>query len=98
MPRKSDGISAHPLRRAARLRRHGRSRISGRSSLKAPMLKAAIVPVTPFAQNCSVLWCDETMKGAVVDPGGDLDRVLAVVGQQGIALEKILVTHGHLDH
>ena len=62
------------------------------------MLKAAVVPVTPFAQNCSVLWCDETMKGAVVDPGGDLDRVFDVVAKQGVALEKILVTHGHLDH
>jgi hydroxyacylglutathione hydrolase len=62
------------------------------------MLKAAIVPVTPFAQNCSGLWCDETMKGAVVDPGGDLERVLGVVAQQGVTLEKILVTHGHLDH
>lgn len=62
------------------------------------MLKAAVVPVTPFAQNCSVLWCDETMQGAVVDPGGDLDRVLGVVERQGIALAKILVTHGHLDH
>jgi glyoxylase-like metal-dependent hydrolase (beta-lactamase superfamily II) len=62
------------------------------------MLKAAVVPVTPFAQNCSVLWCEETMKGAVVDPGGDLDRVLEVVAKQGVTLEKILVTHGHLDH
>ena len=43
------------------------------------MLQHAIIPVTPFAQNCTLLWCDETMKGAVVDPGGDLDRVLAEV-------------------
>jgi glyoxylase-like metal-dependent hydrolase (beta-lactamase superfamily II) len=62
------------------------------------MLKAAIIPVTPFAQNCSLVWCDETLRGAVVDPGGDLDRVLGVVAKQGVTLEKILVTHGHLDH
>ena len=62
------------------------------------MLKAAVVPVTPFAQNCSILWCDQTMTGAVVDPGGDLDRVLAAVESRGVTLEKILVTHGHLDH
>ncbi|MBC7205270.1 MAG: MBL fold metallo-hydrolase, partial [Methyloversatilis sp.] len=62
------------------------------------MLQHAIIPVTPFAQNCTLLWCDETMKGAVVDPGGDLDRVLAEVKRHGITLEKILITHGHLDH
>ncbi|EGK70197.1 Putative hydroxyacylglutathione hydrolase [Methyloversatilis universalis FAM5] len=62
------------------------------------MLQHAIIPVTAFAQNCTLLWCDETMKGAVVDPGGDLDRVLAEVKRHGITLEKILVTHGHLDH
>ena len=62
------------------------------------MLKAAIVPVTPFAQNCSLLWCDETQRGAVVDPGGDLDRVLAAAAKHNVTLEKILVTHGHLDH
>ncbi|HEY9193194.1 MAG TPA: MBL fold metallo-hydrolase [Methyloversatilis sp.] len=62
------------------------------------MLRHAIIPVTPFAQNCTLLWCDETKKGAVVDPGGDLDRVLAEAARQGITLEKILVTHGHLDH
>ncbi|MCW5771538.1 MAG: MBL fold metallo-hydrolase [Rhodospirillaceae bacterium] len=62
------------------------------------MLKAAIIPVTPFAQNCSLVWCDETMKGAVIDPGGDLDRVLGVAEKQGVTIEKILVTHGHLDH
>lgn len=61
-------------------------------------LKATIVPVTPFEQNCTVLWCEETMKGAVVDPGGDLDRIMGVVEKHGVTLEKILLTHGHLDH
>ena len=61
-------------------------------------MKIAVVPVTPFQQNCSVLWCEDTRRGAVVDPGGDLDRVLAVVEREGIELEKILLTHAHLDH
>ncbi|WP_207456281.1 MBL fold metallo-hydrolase [Azospirillum sp. SYSU D00513] len=61
-------------------------------------MQYAIVPVTPFQQNCTVLWCPETMKGAAVDPGGDLDRVLRTVEAKGVTLEKILVTHGHLDH
>jgi glyoxylase-like metal-dependent hydrolase (beta-lactamase superfamily II) len=61
-------------------------------------MKYKIVPVTPFEQNCSVIWCEQTMKGAVVDPGGDLDRVLAAVAAAGVTVEKILLTHGHLDH
>lgn len=61
-------------------------------------MKVKVVPVTPFQQNCSVIWCDETMKGAVVDPGGDLDRVLNVVNGEGVQIEKIFLTHGHLDH
>lgn len=61
-------------------------------------MKAAILPVTPFAQNCSILWCEETNKGAVVDPGGDVDRILDAVEEQGFELEKILITHGHIDH
>jgi glyoxylase-like metal-dependent hydrolase (beta-lactamase superfamily II) len=62
------------------------------------MLQASIVPVTPFQQNCSILWCDRTRKAAVVDPGGDLDRIRAVVAQLGVTVEKILLTHGHIDH
>ena len=61
-------------------------------------LRGAIIPVTPLQQNCSVLWCDETMKGAVVDPGGDIDQILAACTENGIEPEKILVTHGHMDH
>jgi hydroxyacylglutathione hydrolase len=61
-------------------------------------LKAVIIPVTPFQQNCTLLWCDRTMKGALVDPGGDLDRLLAAVAEHKVTLEKIMVTHGHVDH
>jgi len=61
-------------------------------------VKAAIVPVTPFQQNCSILVDEATNRAAIVDPGGDLERVLAALAQTGATLEKILVTHGHLDH
>ena len=61
-------------------------------------LKAAIVPVTPFQQNCSLLWCDETGLAAVVDPGGDLERIHAAVARAGVRLAKILLTHAHIDH
>jgi len=61
-------------------------------------LKAAIVPVTPFQQNCTLIWDPETMRGAVVDPGGDLDRIEAAIAEVGMKPEKILLTHGHIDH
>jgi hydroxyacylglutathione hydrolase len=61
-------------------------------------LKAAIIPVTPLQQNCCLIWCTETMRGAFTDPGGDLDRLKAAAAQQGVTVEKILLTHGHLDH
>jgi hydroxyacylglutathione hydrolase len=61
-------------------------------------LRGAIVPVTPFQQNCAILWDDETKAGMVVDPGGDVDRILAAVEQTGLVIEKIVLTHGHLDH
>ena len=61
-------------------------------------IKYQIIPVTPFEQNCSLLWCDETLRAAVVDPGGDLPRILSAVEKNGVTLEKILVTHGHIDH
>ncbi|BBM01770.1 MBL fold metallo-hydrolase [Microbulbifer sp. GL-2] len=56
------------------------------------------VPVTPFQQNCTLLWCDDSKRAAVVDPGGDLDKILTAVEERGLKLEKILLTHGHLDH
>jgi glyoxylase-like metal-dependent hydrolase (beta-lactamase superfamily II) len=61
-------------------------------------LKAAILPVTPFQQNCTLLWDPETMRGAIVDPGGDLERIEAAVAEVGMKPEKILLTHGHIDH
>jgi glyoxylase-like metal-dependent hydrolase (beta-lactamase superfamily II) len=61
-------------------------------------MQVAILPVTPFQQNCSILKCEETGRGAVVDPGGDLDRIEAALGDLGIELEKIFVTHAHIDH
>lgn len=63
-----------------------------------PPLRAAIIPVTPLQQNCTLLWCTETMKGAFVDPGGDLGKLKAAAAQSGAAIEKILLTHGHIDH
>jgi len=65
---------------------------------KAPEIQAVVVPVTGFQQNCSVLWCAETMEGAVVDPGGDLERILDAAGQRDVDIRKILITHGHIDH
>ncbi len=61
-------------------------------------MKFSIVPVTPFAQNCSVIWCENTGAGAVIDPGGDLDRILATIRSEGVKPEKILLTHAHVDH
>ncbi|MEK7435997.1 MAG: MBL fold metallo-hydrolase [Pseudomonadota bacterium] len=61
-------------------------------------MKVTIIPVTPFQQNCSLLVCEKTNKAAVVDPGGDLELILDAVQQQGVELEKILLTHGHIDH
>jgi glyoxylase-like metal-dependent hydrolase (beta-lactamase superfamily II) len=57
-----------------------------------------IIPVTPFEQNCSLIWCTETMKGALVDPGGDIEKLLAATAKQGVTIEKLLLTHGHIDH
>ena len=63
-----------------------------------PPMRATIVPVTPLQQNCTLLWCTATMRGAFVDPGGDLDRLTAAAAHHGVTIEKILLTHGHIDH
>lgn len=62
------------------------------------MLKYQIIPVTPFLQNCTLLWCSETLQAALVDPGGETERLLEAVAQAGVTLSQILLTHGHLDH
>lgn len=61
-------------------------------------LRCEIIPVTPFQQNCSLVWDTQTLKAALVDAGGEIDRLLARVKHHGVTLEKLLVTHGHLDH
>lgn len=62
------------------------------------MLGYLTIPVTAFAQNCSLVWDDQTHQAAVIDPGGDLDRLLAEVEQRGLKLEQIWLTHAHIDH
>jgi len=61
-------------------------------------LKVTVVPVTPFAQNCSIVACTATDLAAIVDPGGDLPRIRQAIAQLGVTPEKILLTHGHIDH
>lgn len=61
-------------------------------------LRCEIIPVTPFQQNCSLVWDTQTMRGALVDAGGEIERLLSRVRHHGVTLEKLLVTHGHLDH
>jgi glyoxylase-like metal-dependent hydrolase (beta-lactamase superfamily II) len=61
-------------------------------------LKTAVVPVTPFQQNCTLFWDAETKAGVVVDPGGDVERITAAIAREGIDIEAIWLTHGHLDH
>ncbi len=59
---------------------------------------AIIVPVTPFEQNCTVLWCEATRKAVVIDPGGDVPRIREAIAKTGVTVEKIWLTHGHIDH
>jgi len=60
--------------------------------------KALIVPVTPFQQNCTLLWCEQTKRAVVIDPGGDLPDIARAIAQAGVTVEKIWLTHGHIDH
>jgi len=62
------------------------------------MLHYETIPVTPFEQNCSLLWCDETREAAVIDPGGDLEIILQRVAELEVKLKQIWVTHAHIDH
>lgn len=60
--------------------------------------RAAILPVTPFQQNCTLVWCEATLEAAIFDPGGDLDRIEAALEEVGATPTKIALTHGHIDH
>jgi len=60
--------------------------------------KAVIVPVTPFQQNCTLLWCEATKRAVVIDPGGDLPEVERAIKRAGVSIDKIWLTHGHVDH
>lgn len=66
--------------------------------MSVPPIQVAIAPVTPLQQNCTIVWCTKTMKGAIIDPGGEVDRLLAGLEKYGVTLEKILITHAHMDH
>ena len=61
-------------------------------------LQYKIVPVTAFEQNCSILWCDQTKEAVVVDPGGDIPKILAAIKLADLTLTKIILTHAHIDH
>jgi glyoxylase-like metal-dependent hydrolase (beta-lactamase superfamily II) len=63
-----------------------------------PAIRAMIAPVTPLQQNCTIVWCAKTLKAAIIDPGGEVPRLLEALRQEGLTLEKIWITHGHLDH
>lgn len=61
-------------------------------------MKHRILPVTSYQQNCSLIWCEQSNKAALIDPGGDIEQLLAAVAEEGVVLESLLLTHGHLDH
>ncbi len=61
-------------------------------------MKYRIIPVTSYQQNCSLVWCEQSRKAALIDPGGDIEQLLAAVKEEQVTLDKLLLTHGHLDH
>lgn len=63
-----------------------------------PEIRALVTPVTPLQQNCTIVWCEKSRRAAVIDPGGEVPRLLSILADQGLTLEKIWITHGHLDH
>ncbi len=67
-------------------------------SAGTPPIQVMVIVVTPFQQNCSLIWDPATMRGAVIDPGGDVGRIQAAIKKQGVTVEKIVLTHGHIDH
>jgi hydroxyacylglutathione hydrolase len=63
-----------------------------------PSMRFSIIPVTPYQQNCSLIWCETTRQAALIDPGGEVDKLLLAVDKAGVKLDRILLTHAHLDH
>jgi len=61
-------------------------------------MRYLIIPVTPFEQNCTIFWCENTRQAVVIDPGGDVERIQRALNDENLSLAKILVTHGHIDH
>jgi glyoxylase-like metal-dependent hydrolase (beta-lactamase superfamily II) len=61
-------------------------------------LHVQIIPVTPFQQNCALIWDADTLKAGIIDPGGDVPRIMAAIENSGVTVEAIFITHGHLDH
>jgi hydroxyacylglutathione hydrolase len=74
-----------------------RGRLANSAIVRA-MLRYETIPVTPFQQNCSLVWCDETREAAVIDPGGDLALIRDAVRRHGVTPRQILLTHAHIDH
>ena len=62
------------------------------------MMKYQTIPVTSYQQNCTLIWCEQSKKAALIDPGGEVERLLDCVADKGLNLEMVLLTHGHLDH
>jgi hydroxyacylglutathione hydrolase len=73
-------------------------RVSRAEAQAKAQAKAIVIPVTPFQQNCTLLWCEATKRAVVIDPGGDLPNIERAIAQAGVAVEKIWLTHGHVDH
>mgnify|MGYP000666368844 CR=1 FL=1 len=61
-------------------------------------MKYQIIPVTPYQQNCSLIWCEKTKQAALIDPGGEVQRLVDAIDAEGLTLAKVFLTHGHLDH
>jgi hydroxyacylglutathione hydrolase len=66
--------------------------------MSEPNFHVQIIPVTPYQQNCSLIWSTKTKTGAVIDPGGDVQKIEAAIKKAGVKVEKIILTHGHVDH
>ncbi len=62
------------------------------------MMKFRVIPVTQFQQNCTLCWCEETKRAAIIDPGGDIPKIEAAIKEEGLVLDKVLLTHAHIDH